>query len=198
MGRGAALEEMVDVVARKVEGDMSPRSLRAWFSEVRSEELEYQEEEAKRATGVQRAQWAQEAKEQAQRRKEQQERHEESRAARTEQNRARQLEISEQNRARRRRREAADARLQALLSHRAWDSSHILARFDEPEGAQAELDELRAVADEKLVAQVEARLYWTVRLVSAHKAVCARPPFAYGSVCACAGEAREGSCARVG
>ena len=192
------MEEMVDVVARKVEGDMSPRSLRAWFSEVRSEELEYQEEEAKRATGVQRAQWAQEAKEQAQRRKEQQERDEESRAARTEQNRARQLEISEQNRARRRRREAADARLQALLSHRAWDSSHILARFDEPEGAQAELDELRAVADEKLVAHVEARLYWTVRLVSAHKAVCARPPFAYGSVCACAGEAREGSCARVG
>ena len=194
MGRGAALEEMVDVVARKVEGDMSPRSLRAWFSEVRSEELEYQEEEAKRATGVQRAQWAQEAKEQAQRRKEQQERDEESRAARMEQNRARQLEIEE----RRRRREAADARLQALLSHRAWDSSHILARFDEPEGAQAELDELRAVADEKLVAHVEARLYWTVRLVSAHKAVCARPPFAYGSVCACAGEAREGSCARVG
>ena len=153
---------------------------------------------AKRATGVQRAQWAQKDKEQAQRRKEQQERDEESRAARTEQNRARQLEISEQNRARRRRREAADARLQALLSHRAWGSSHILARFDEPEGAQAELDELRAVADEKLVAHVEARLYWTVRLVSAHKAVCARPPFAYGSVCACAGEAREGSCARVG
>ena len=60
-------------------------------------------------------------------------------AIRTEQNRARQLEIEE----RRRRREAADARLQALLSHHAWDSSHNLARFDEPEGAQAELDELR-------------------------------------------------------
>ena len=188
------MEDMIDTVARQVEGDMSPPSLRAWLTAVRRQELEHQEEKAKRATGVQRAQWAQEAKEQAQRRKEQQERDEESRAARTEQNRARQLEIEE----RRRRREAADARLQALLSHRAWDSSHILARFDEPEGAQAELDELRVVADEKLVARVEARLDRTVRLVSAHNDVCARPPFAYGSVCACAGEAREGSRARVG
>ena len=115
-------------------------------------------------------------------------------AIRTEQNRARQLEIEE----RRRRREAADARLQALLSHHAWDSSHNLARFDEPEGAQAELDELRAMADEKLVARVEARLDRAVRPVCAPKAVCARPSFAYGSVCACAGEAREGSRARVG
>ena len=118
----------------------------------------------------------------------------EEEAIRTEQNRARQLEIEE----RRRRREAADARLQALLSHHAWDSSHNLARFDEPEGAQAELDELRAMADEKLVARVEARLDRAVRPVCAPKAVCARPSFAYGSVCACAGEAREGSRARVG
>ena len=188
------MEDMIDTVARQVEGDMSPPSLRAWLTAVRRQELENQEEKAKRATGVQRAQWAQEAKEQAQRRKEQQERDEENRAARTEQNRARQLEIEE----RRRRREAADARLQALLSHRAWDSSHILARFDEPEGAQAELDELRVVADEKLVARVEVRLDRIVRLVSAHKGVCARPPLAYGSTYVCAGEAREGSRARVG
>jgi hypothetical protein len=48
------------------------------------------------------------------------------------------------------------------------------------------------MADEKLVARVEARLDRAVR------PVCARPSFAYGSVCACAGEAREGSRARVG
>ena len=134
----------------------------------RARQLEIEERRRRREAAD--AQWAQEAKEQeqrrkeqAQRRKEQQQRDEESRAARTEQNRARQLEIEE----RRRRREAADARLQALLSHHAWDSSHNLARFDEPEGAQAELDELRAMADEKLVARVEARLDRAVRPVCA-------------------------------
>lgn len=187
-------EEMVDAVAREFEDDMTPSSLRVWLAGVRSAELAHQVEAAERATKVQRAQWAQEVEEQAQRRKEQQQRDEESRAARTEQNRARQLEIEE----RRRRREAADTRLQALLSHRAWDSSHILARFDVPEGAQAELNELRAVADEKLVARVEARLHRTVRRVSAHTVVGDRPPFAYGSANACAGEARQGSRTRVG
>ena len=149
---------------------MYPASLFQFLEDMRSDELDRQEEER-----------AREAKEQRQRRKELQQRDEESRAARAEQNRARQLEIDE----RRQRRSAADERLQALLSHRAWDIHSDPERFEEPEGAQAELDELRAVADEKLVARVEVRRHRTVRPLSADEGVCARPSLAHGSVHIC-------------
>ena len=161
---GRDVERVVAEIARQIEGHVCPAILFQFLEDMRSDTLDRQEEER-----------AREAKEQRQRRKEQQQRDEESRAARVEQNRARQLEIDE----RRRRRSAADERLQALLSHRAWDIHSGPERFEEPEGAQAELDELRAVADEKLVARVEVRRHRTVRPASAHEGVCARPSLAH-------------------
>ena len=187
---GRDVERVVAEIARQIEGHVCPAILFQFLEDMRSDTLDRQEEER-----------AREAKEQRQRRKEQQQRDEESRAARVEQNRARQLEIDE----RRRRRSAADERLQALLSHRAWDIHSGPERFEEPEGAQAELDELRAVADEKLVARVEVRRHRTVRPASAHHMRVSVPgpllhmdPCAREDPCMRAGEAREGSRARVG
>ena len=179
---GRDVERVVAEIARQIEGHVCPAILFQFLEDMRSDTLDRQEEER-----------AREAKEQRQRRKEQQQRDEESRAARVEQNRARQLEIDE----RRRRRSAADERLQALLSHRAWDIHSGPERFEEPEGAQAELDELRAVADEKLVARVEVRRHRTVRL-HLHMRVSVPGPLLHMDPCMRAGEAREGSRARVG
>ena len=179
---GRDVERVVAEIARQIDGHVCPASLFQFLEDMRSDKLDRQEEER-----------AREAKEQRQRRKEQQQRDEESRAARVEQNRARQLEIDE----RRRRRSAADERLQALLSHRAWDMHSGPERFEEPEGAQAELDELRAVADEKLVARVEVRRHRTVRL-HLHMRVSVPGPLLHMDPCMRAGEAREGSRARVG